>query len=242
MLGLLPLPLLLTLVLAAEHKVTVGGSANEFTPQFLQEVKVNDFVTFNFTTAGHIIAQTNLTAPCALLTDGFNSPPSQPGSLFTIQVTSISSPIFYACATATHCQSGAVGGINAANFSNALVLAAPNAPAGGFANVPPSGSPLGSGVSARVGTSPSAAGSSSRLSAGAVVGIVAVGFLLLIGAALVVRHWIMVTRLRRAHKRTAWKRRLEKRISQAAANPPPENATDSSAPVVSRDVEDLPRM
>ncbi|KZV80817.1 hypothetical protein EXIGLDRAFT_845215 [Exidia glandulosa HHB12029] len=269
MLELLPLSLLALVAHAVEHFITVGGGdgAAEFNPQWLDNVDVDDFVTFNFTTSGHTVVQTSLTLPCVFITDdgapglhGFASPLSAAaGTTFTIQVTNISArnslfvsclhpeptyltAIFFACGTDTHCQNGAVGGINAVEFSSSVTDAAKTSVSRGFADVPSNGTALGSGVLSRVVTSPSLASSGpSRLSPGAFVGIAIVALLLLIGAALVLRHWMVVTRVRRAHKRTEWKRRLEKRLSQVHAA----GATDGEPePAVkpAGGAEDVPRM
>ncbi|KZV90730.1 hypothetical protein EXIGLDRAFT_837614 [Exidia glandulosa HHB12029] len=245
MLELLPLSLLALVAHAVEHFIAVGGGdgAAEFNPQWLDNVDVDDFVTFNFTTLGHSVVQTSLTLPCVFISDdgapdlhGFASPLSAAaGTTFSIQVTNISAPIFFACGTDTHCQNGAVGGINAVEFSSSVTDAAKTSVSRGFADVPSNGTALGSGVLSRVVTSPSLASSGpSRLSPGAFVGIAIVALLLLIGAALVLRHWMVVTRVRRAHKRTEWKRRLEKRLSQVHA------ATDAAKPAGG--AEDVPRM
>ena len=103
------------------------------------------------------------------------------------------------------------------------------------------GTPLGSGVNARVVTALPNSGNM-KLSIGAVIGIVLVSLLIVVGAGLAIRHYLVVTRVRRAQKRTAWKRRLENRLSQVRGDDGTGMAAAPPAQAAASGAEDIPRL
>ncbi|ORY72581.1 Cupredoxin [Leucosporidium creatinivorum] len=114
--------------LAANHQIVVGGTGLVFTPEETTAA-VGDTVEFIFQPPQHTVTQSSFADPCTLLknattgAEGFNSGPVpvQAGAAtapaWTLEITE-STPIWFFCATPTHCQSGMVGSINAAKTGN----------------------------------------------------------------------------------------------------------------------------
>jgi plastocyanin len=103
---------------AAVHSITVGDGALAFSPANISAA-VGDTVVFSFYPTKHSVAQASFAKPCVPLnsssffsgamttTSGVNP------DTFTITVND-TTPIWFYCSVASHCESGMVGSINAA--------------------------------------------------------------------------------------------------------------------------------
>jgi len=100
------------------HVVQVGASGLTFTPNAITAA-VGDIVEFQFYPAAHSVAQSSFAAPCVPLNGSsfFSGPvPSTSGvaaKTFQLEVNN-TTPIWFYCATAKHCESGMGGVINQA--------------------------------------------------------------------------------------------------------------------------------
>jgi plastocyanin len=159
------------------HIVKVGQTGLTFEPNNMT-VPVGDTVEFHFWPKAHSVAQSSFDNPCQPLnTTSFFSGPVAIASgmsptVYSIKVTS-AGPIWYYCATGTHCQSGMGGVINppAANQTRTITNYLAGA-AKAQANTAPStvqGGTLGAAAAAASGTaSPSATSTPGAASRGAV--------------------------------------------------------------------------
>ncbi|KAF2112755.1 Cupredoxin [Lophiotrema nucula] len=107
--------------LAADHTIRVGGDsgATVFIPNNVTAAE-GDTVTFHFWPKNHSVAQASFAKPCEPLANGFwsgfvpTTDTTMAASLsYMINITNASQPIWFYCATGTHCNKGGmVGGIN----------------------------------------------------------------------------------------------------------------------------------
>jgi hypothetical protein len=103
------------------HTVTVGLQGSFYNPPTLS-AGLNDTVTFVFAGFIHTVTQTTLANPCLPLPGGFNSGPignlgnaTAPTKTWNLQITDVSTPIWFFCEITTptsHCASGMVGVVN----------------------------------------------------------------------------------------------------------------------------------
>jgi plastocyanin len=116
------------------HVVQVGASGLTFTPNAITAA-VGDIVEFQFYPQSHSVAQSTFAAPCMPLNSSsfFSGPvPSTSGmatKTFQLEINN-TTPIWFYCATGTHCESGMAGVINqaatGANTIEAYITAAKN--------------------------------------------------------------------------------------------------------------------
>ena len=103
---------------AAVHTVTVGNGGLVFSPNNLTAA-AGDTVVFSFYPSKHSVAQATFAKPCVPMdsssffsgamatTSGVNA------NTYTLTIND-TTPIWFYCSVATHCESGMVGSINAA--------------------------------------------------------------------------------------------------------------------------------
>ncbi|KAK7693226.1 hypothetical protein QCA50_002792 [Cerrena zonata] len=143
--------------------ITVGASGFTFSPSNIT-AQVGDIVSFYFTTSTpHSVTQSTFADPCTPLTGsngtGFDSGLTSQ-SVFSINVTDTSKPIWFFCKFPGHCGSGMVGSINAPSSGNDYPTFLNNAKSLGSAapTVSDSGAVTG-GVGALATAAPSSASS-----------------------------------------------------------------------------------
>ncbi|KAI5479604.1 hypothetical protein MNV49_003341 [Pseudohyphozyma bogoriensis] len=142
---------------AATHQVVVGGSAGlVYTPNQITAA-VGDTVEFIFQSKNHTLTQSSFATPCVPLVNattgatGFDSgyvpvaANATKAPAWTLEVT-VSTPIWFYCAQANHCESGMVGAINAPATGNKTFAAFMANAVGGNSSTTTSGSAGGASV------------------------------------------------------------------------------------------------
>jgi len=148
-----------TAVEAVNHQVTVGLTGLTFSPNSVTAAAGD---TIEFIVSGtHDIVEAAFGSPCSYLTGGAWSGLS-PTPNFVITVSN-TSPRFFYCSVATHCQSGMVFALNPSTTETESAFAAAAGSAGN--SVTPSGPPVG-GTSGPVPSSSGVSAGASSTSAG----------------------------------------------------------------------------
>ncbi|PPQ85999.1 hypothetical protein CVT25_001521 [Psilocybe cyanescens] len=113
----LALTLLPCLALGASFQVQVGANGGlEYNPSSITATD-GDTVVFTFNPKNHTVTQTSFASPCAPLAGGFDTgfiplPSGSTTKTYTIPSGTGTSPLWFSCAQATHCQQGMVFAIN----------------------------------------------------------------------------------------------------------------------------------
>ncbi|RDX46854.1 hypothetical protein OH76DRAFT_805649 [Lentinus brumalis] len=107
------------------HVVKVGGSgALTYTPNQLTGVANGDVVQFQFLDKNHTVTQSTFAAPCSNITDAtgtvtgvdsgfqFVDPAATSFPVWQITVNNASTPLWFYCRQAKHCQAGMVFAVN----------------------------------------------------------------------------------------------------------------------------------
>ncbi|KAF7549913.1 hypothetical protein G7Z17_g6070 [Cylindrodendrum hubeiense] len=182
---IITLSALVSAVAAAKHVVKVGDGGLTFDPESTTAA-VGDTVEFHFYPMAHSVAQSSFAAPCEPLnsTSFFSGPVAVSSgvsdTVFTVTIEN-EDPIWYYCATGSHCQSGMVGAINAATTGSKTVKKYAEAAADASDNVAPSstgGGTLGEASTATASSTNSAtsgAAASATESSGSNAGLEARG-------------------------------------------------------------------
>jgi plastocyanin len=128
--------------------VAVGQGGLTFNPETVTAV-AGDTIVFQFMGGAHTVTQSTFAAPCVKSAGGIDSGPVPAAGLtsnfpnFTYPVTDASKPLWFYCATGSHCRSGMVFSINApatGNTAAAYKALAMGGSAAGGASVSGSGS------------------------------------------------------------------------------------------------------
>ncbi|KAL1987775.1 hypothetical protein VTN96DRAFT_2615 [Rasamsonia emersonii] len=153
-----------TVVSAKTINIKVGADGLTFTPNSTT-ADVGDKVVFTFYPQDHNVVQASFAEPCKPLAGGFysgfqktSSGPAEKAFVLTINDTS---PIWYYCGQAKHCESGMVGVINPASTGNKTLEAFAAAAKEVSKSENPTSEPGTGGVLEDVSSANSTSGSSS---------------------------------------------------------------------------------
>ncbi|KAI0723752.1 hypothetical protein C8T65DRAFT_599327 [Cerioporus squamosus] len=107
------------------HVVKVGGNGSlTYTPNQLTGVANGDVIQFQFLEKNHTVTQSTFAAPCSNVTDAsgavtgvdsgyqFVDPTATSFPVWQITVNNASTPLWFYCRQAKHCQSGMVFAVN----------------------------------------------------------------------------------------------------------------------------------
>jgi len=144
------------------HVVKVGGNGSlTYNPNQLTGVQNGDAIQFQFLEKNHTVTQSTFAAPCSNVTDAngvvtgvdsgfqFVQPDATQFPVWQITVNNASTPLWFFCRQATHCQSGMVFAVNptaaktyeafAANAALSTSVDGSAAPSNGTTSAPASG-------------------------------------------------------------------------------------------------------
>ncbi|RPD66640.1 hypothetical protein L226DRAFT_567040 [Lentinus tigrinus ALCF2SS1-7] len=107
------------------HVVQVGGNASlTYTPNQLTGVANGDVIQFQFLDKNHTVTQSTFAAPCSNITDAtgavtgvdsgyqFVDPAATSFPVWQITINNASTPLWFYCRQAKHCQAGMVFAVN----------------------------------------------------------------------------------------------------------------------------------
>lgn len=108
--------------------INVGQSGFTFSPDTIT-AKIGDTLEFHFFSSIHSAVQGDFSTPCemgSLSSSGFDSGPVTSSDVFQVMVQSLD-PMWFYCATPTHCQGGMVGVVNPPSSGDSLATYKANA-------------------------------------------------------------------------------------------------------------------
>jgi hypothetical protein len=150
------------------HVIKVGGGSLTYQPNQLTGVQNGDVVQFQFLDKNHTVTQSTFAAPCSNITDAsgkvtgvdsgyqFVDPAATQFPVWQITIDNASTPLWFYCRQAKHCQSGMVFAVNptaAKSFDTFKTNAATSTAVNGSPVSGGAGSTNGTGTGSTNGTS-----------------------------------------------------------------------------------------